>query len=76
MASRSREGILPLLRAEDAASGVLCLVLGSPVQEGQEITGVVQRRAMKKVRGLEHLCYEERRRDLGLFRLEKTETGF
>lgn len=39
VASRSREGILPLLRAEDAASGVLCLVLGSPVQEGQEITG-------------------------------------
>lgn len=39
MASRSREVTLPLLHAEGAASGVLCLDLGSPVQEGRGITG-------------------------------------
>ena len=44
--------------------GGLCSVLGSPVQEGH-------RRATKMIRGLEHLSYKDRLRELGLFSREK-----
>ncbi|KAK4826670.1 hypothetical protein QYF61_010679 [Mycteria americana] len=69
--SRSREVILPLYSALVRAPGALRPALGSPAQDRHGPVGAGPEEATEMVRGLEHLCYGERLRELGLFSLEK-----
>ncbi|KAK4827161.1 LOW QUALITY PROTEIN: hypothetical protein QYF61_015115, partial [Mycteria americana] len=70
MASRSREVILPSTPLSHHLE--YCIQLWSPqYKTDMELLEWVQRRAMKMVRGLKLLSYEERLRELGLFSLER-----